>query len=227
MLDPFDDQIRAVLGNATDKVSDARSILSELTPAFHRARRVAQIKAAVTGLAVVLVASGAATAVHTTTDREPTNVIASSPMESTIVTSISPSIATSQSSVPTTTARPDRVATSSAQQSPTTTSATVPSSTTSIPGSSTTSSTNTTQPQASTTTGTETTSIESSCGSIRVSTSGATITLVGVIANAGYAIDQKDDGPETVEVSFEGPSGHCEIKAEVRNGALWTDVSTE
>ncbi len=89
-------------------------------------------------------------------------------------------------------------------------------------------STSTTAQNSSTTTPRpDTTVIESACGSIEVATSGEHIALVDVAADPGFEIDEKDNGPESVEVSFEGPGGHCEIKAEVRNGVLWTDVSSE
>ncbi len=44
--------------------------------------------------------------------------------------------------------------------------------------------------------------------------------LLDVDPNPGMAVDRKNEGPESVEVSFEGPSGHCEIEAEIKNGVL-------
>jgi hypothetical protein len=43
----------------------------------------------------------------------------------------------------------------------------------------------------------------------------------------GFDVDVKNDGPETVEVEFDGLADECEIKAEIRDGTLWTDVSPD
>jgi hypothetical protein len=51
--------------------------------------------------------------------------------------------------------------------------------------------------------------------------------LVSATADAGFETDIKNDGPEMVEVSFEGPAGHCELEAEVRNGQFWFEVESE
>lgn len=241
MSDLFDDQLRARLDSPMGRAPDARSVLDKLAPSLRRARRVAQVKTAGVGLAIVLATSGALTAgLSGGQEGESATLVATAPSEpptsspTSLPLSSSTAIASEQSSIVTsTTSQPGDTTSSSPQQSPAVTSApTVVATTdapTSIPNASTTSTPESTEPPGATSTivDSESTVIDSLCGSIEVATTGDTITLIGVVAEPGYEVDQKNAGPETVEVSFEGPGGHCEIKAEVRDGSLWSDSSTE
>lgn len=128
--------------------------------------------------------------------------------------------ASTTSDVPTTSQEP-APSTTAFTPSPTTTANSIP---TSDP---------TTTLLAPTTTGAPTTTIDpenkiySDCGHITVEIDGDAISLADVEPNPGMEVDRKNEGPKTVEVSFEGPTGHCEIEAEIKDGALHAEVSNE
>ncbi len=69
--------------------------------------------------------------------------------------------------------------------------------------------------------------LSSSCGSITFRVEGSNVTLISTDAGPRYAVDVKSAGPEKVEVGFEAPTGHCELKAEIDDGRLDTDVDEE
>jgi hypothetical protein len=117
-------------------------------------------------------------------------------------TSVTATTPTTSGPAPTSTVQP--APTTSASQ--TTSSTTAPSTTVS-------------EPAPTTTVATETV-IPSQCGSITVAISSDTIILLDVDPNPGMAVDRKNEGSESVEVSFEGPGGHCEIEAEIKYGVL-------
>ncbi len=247
MSDPFDDTLRSRFGATAEPYLDAPAVLSGLTPTLRRARRAAQIRSGVTGLAVALASSGVAAVLlmgggadpeETVVAVPPTDPVASSTSVTsesdlpTIVAPVSPKPEGATSTTTTTASDATTAATAVETTVPprSTTPETAPQTTlpsTTVTSSASVSPSTTARNSTTTTQGTNTTVIESACGSIEVATSGENITLLDVAADPGYEIDEKDDGPENVEVSFEGPGGHCEIKAEVRNGVLWTDVSSE
>ena len=237
MSDDFDDHLRSRLFDAVGPSADADSVLDDLRPALTRARRAAWLRTGAAGLVLVLGTSGAAAAVLTTVDDGPESVVVAtapamttgsitSPMsepttttaETSVMSSPPPSTATSSAStVGTTSSRPTET---THDADPTTTSNTAdPTTTTSSASSAPSEPTTTERPSTS--------SIESVCGSIVVSVVGEVIELVRSLADDGYEIDEKSSGPESVEVSFESSTNHCEIKAEVRDGELWTDVDEE
>ena len=67
--------------------------------------------------------------------------------------------------------------------------------------------------------------IDSACGSVDVRFFGDDVELVEVWANAGFAIDIKNDGPEQVEVGLHGGDDECELKARVVGGELVTTAN--
>jgi hypothetical protein len=66
--------------------------------------------------------------------------------------------------------------------------------------------------------------IESACGAVVVQTVDDRVELVEVLANAGFAIDVKSDGPENIEVGLHGGDDECELKARIIAGQLVTEV---
>ena len=54
----------------------------------------------------------------------------------------------------------------------------------------------------------------SDCGSIMVNINRSPINLISVHENPGFTPEVKNDGPESVEVSFTGPDSDCEVRAE-------------
>ena len=66
--------------------------------------------------------------------------------------------------------------------------------------------------------------IDSACGAVVVQTIDGRVELVEVLANAGFAIDVKSDGPENVEVGLHGGDDECELKARIIGGQLVTEV---
>jgi hypothetical protein len=66
--------------------------------------------------------------------------------------------------------------------------------------------------------------IDSACGSVDVRFMDDRVELVEVLANAGFAVDVKNDGSETVEVGLHGGNDECELKAHVVSGKLVTSV---
>jgi hypothetical protein len=67
--------------------------------------------------------------------------------------------------------------------------------------------------------------IDSACGSVDVRYNGDRVELGEVLANAGFAVDVKSDGPENVEVGLHGGNDECELKAIVLGGQLVTSVN--
>lgn len=256
MADPFDDRLRCELQQAVGSSADAHSVLGNLTPSMRRARRRHvrhQAMAATTGLlaiAAVVAGVGTYSPNHDRTtvvaaaptgeanahDESPTlsataNVVTSAPTTASTVDSSAAVTSSSTTSWPTT--APGPAPTTSAPTSPaeSTSSTSGPSVSTSIPPTSDISS-STTEPTA--TTGGPTTgvpsneqTVESVCGSMVVLIDAANISLVDTQPDPGFGTDIKSAGPEQVEVSFEGSEGHCELKAEVRNGQLWSDVDDD
>jgi hypothetical protein len=66
--------------------------------------------------------------------------------------------------------------------------------------------------------------IDSACGSVDIRFLDDRVELVAVLANAGFAVDVKSDGPENVEVGLHGGNDECELKASVVGGQLTTSV---
>ena len=240
MSDPFDDHLRSGLGSSPGANADA--VLSGLRPSLRRARRVQQVKSGVAGVALVAVSVGALLTVGNGRGEVQETIVAVAPEQDDAVASPTtdssePSVSFVESTrsadaeVPTT----DASSTSSAGSSVATTAPSEPVSPSSTSTSPTSTSPSTTEGSSSmsSTEATSTTvaagerTLESPCGSIVVSIDGDDIALLDVFPDAGFGVDEKDDGPETVEVSFEGPDGHCEVEAEVRDGALWSETSTE
>ena len=239
MSDPFDDHIRAKLGHSMNSRAGADAALNRMAPSLRRARRVAQVRTGVTGLAVVLACTGAIAAVVVGARDPEQSIVVATPSPESATTSVNTTVeAETSSSVDTSSVdSTDAPAASNDQAESTDTAGTAP--TSSLPttattgaaattvtslttGSSATSSSSTTS-----TTAAETSVVESVCGSIEVAIDGQNITLIASVAAAGFETDEKSHGPEKVEVSFEGPDSHCEIEAEVRDGVLWSDVDTE
>jgi len=54
----------------------------------------------------------------------------------------------------------------------------------------------------------------SDCGSIMVNINRSPINLISVHENPGFTPEVKNDGPESVEVSFTGPDSDCKVRAE-------------
>ena len=69
--------------------------------------------------------------------------------------------------------------------------------------------------------------IDSPCGTVVVRVVGTDVEFVEALPQTQFDVDVKKRGPEKVEVSFEGSGGHCEIKAEWRDGELQADVESE
>ena len=65
------------------------------------------------------------------------------------------------------------------------------------------------------------------CGFVTIDITNTEITLISVDPFEGFERDVKNSGPETVEVSFESSRDHCELKAEIRDGELWTDIDDD
>lgn len=250
MSDSFDDRLRSQMSRAVPHAPDAHATLGSITPALTRARRVSQLKAGLTGVAMLLVSTGVAAALTNLPDEQVTVIATADDTEATTSTTTAPtfdqattSSIASHSDQPTTSTpeAADADQPTSTESSPTVDSTTEPSPTTTAsaaPSSSSTSSTSTPGSTSSSTTSPSSTTssiyssanptlIVSDCGSIEVDLDDDDITLVETSPHPGYETDSKSTGPEKVEVSFEGPGGHCEIEAEVRNSELWTDISTE
>ena len=69
--------------------------------------------------------------------------------------------------------------------------------------------------------------INTDCGTVEVALVGSGIELVDANANTGLTVDVKHAGPDEIEISFEGAGMHCEVKAENRDGVLWSDTDNE
>lgn len=130
----------------------------------------------------------------------------------------------------------DRVAANAATTTPTTLAAptTVPTvipdaTTTTLPVSTTTGPVSTTSTTAGgtttipTTTGSSTAYRTTPGGTVGVSVSGSAVTLLSAQPAPGYATDVEDDGPEQVEVEFDGESAEYTVRARIVDGVLtWT-----
>ena len=229
MSDSFDDRLRSGLDSSLRTEADVDAVLSGLRPSLRRARRSQQIKSGVAGLVLVAVSGGVFMVLGNGGDGVRQTVVAVAPEEE----------ETAEPSTPTTSERPTSTAeipTTAGTSTASTVAPTVPaepatSSSTSTTPATTTPSTSEVSTSSSVTTSTTTvtgqTIVESTCGSIVVSIAGDDIALVGAFPEPGFVVDRKDDGPETVEVSFESPTGHCEIEAEARDGILSSEISTE
>ena len=228
MADPLDNQLRSQIQRSVASTEDAASTLNQLGPSLRQARRRRQIGVGVARLAGVLLIAGAGVfALDSRPADDRTTVVATAPTES-LPGLPSPD---DDAAAPTTSFRPSRSdpsATTSEEadsSSPSTAATSTPSTTaptSTVPTTSTGDGSSTT---AALPTGNET--IDSTCGSIEVSVEGSDLSLAGVDADPGYEIDVKEQGPEKIEVSLEGPSGHCEFRAEIRDGALWSEVDEE
>ena len=239
MSDPFDDRLRAKLGHATSSTERADAALAGMAPSLRRARRTAQVKTGLAGLAIVLAVSGGITAVVAGVREPEQSIVVAGPPPGSPSTMVDGTPLTdtagSGNDEPESTEVGNTVSTTSSLNPsvPTTvigdgSTTTAPAQSTSLAVSSSTGASTTAPPDSSTSTSnSDVTVVESDCGFIEVEVNGQSVALVASVASAGYEIDEKDDGPESIEVSFEGQGGHCEIKAEVRNGALWTDVETD
>ncbi len=233
MSDPFDEHLRTRLVQSASNDPAAHAALTELGPSLRRAHRVHQVKTGVVALVAVMATVGlGAGLINNNLDGEGTTVIAAVPDDDSITTTSGPT--TTSAPTPPTTAIPEPVTptTSAPGADPATTNQTTPQTTTETPEPAATDTTPpssappTTAPET-TTPAPEQTTIDSECGSIIVSVNGDDIELVQSNADQGFAVDEKNEGPESVEVSFEGAARHCEIEAEVRDGALSSEVSNE
>lgn len=68
------------------------------------------------------------------------------------------------------------------------------------------------------------TQIDSACGSVVVETVDDRVDLVDVMANPGFTVDVRSDGPDDVEVGLHGGNDECELEARVIGGQLVTSV---
>jgi hypothetical protein len=256
MTDPFDNRLREKLRSSVPTTAESHSALAGLTPSLRRARRVRQLRTGLAGMAAIVVTAGAAAiTLSNTASGHNTTVVAAAPNDVTgASTTDSPTTAATPTSARPTSIgaaqadisgvgeeRQGRTLEStpgiSPEAGPSSTISTEPvaptSDTTTSPTASTSPSTTMPMNPSSSPTNTSATTpagqstIDSPCGSVVVSIDVNDLALIDVQPKAGFSVDQKDDGPETVEVSFEGPSGHCEITAEVRDGMLWTDDEDE
>ena len=69
--------------------------------------------------------------------------------------------------------------------------------------------------------------LRSNCGTVIVEAEGTNVSLVETNPLSGYSTDVKNDGPESIEVSFDGSRGHCELHAEFEDGELEIKISNE
>ncbi len=243
MAESFDDRLRDRINTAVPNAADAHSTLLGLAPSLRSARRTRRLRTGLAGAAAVVMTTGAAAAFVDDAPDGGTTIVAVSPSPITQAPTTDPPSTTSATDpMRDTTSSPPRVdddldgttALANTEIATATTvehGSSVPVASTTAPGTITTTSTPppdpTTIPSSTTTAPSGRSTIGSPCGSVVVFTDGDRITLVESRPNVGYETDEKDDGPESIEVSFEGPSGHCEIRAEVRDGQIWTDVDAE
>ncbi len=245
-----DDELRERFRQVFTRPHDAGAALTALKPVMTRARRRRQVRTGASAAAIALVFASGAGAMTSRGDAPPVDppAVAIPPAveiladpSTTVTTTIGPheSATTDQPAARPTT--PGGAPLLDAEL--TTTTPPVPRPTPTPPAVSPTSTvdrpntgpptptqsavTTTVSPGPTATTPPAPVTIDSSCGSIVVQVEADTVTLLSVQADPGMAVDVKNDGPEEVEVSLEGPTGHCEIKAEVRDGQLSIDVDDE
>lgn len=248
MSDQFDDQVRAEMQARLDRegppAGGASATLDELMPRMvsSRHRRRMAVGAAMTSVAVVVTAGAAA--LTGSLGGEDRQAVLVNPASGSTVTSDSPSASQSPTttddrlggSPATDTSLPSGGATSTSVQ-PGVTTTTLddspdPSSPiTTIPGDA---STSTTTPGQTSTTMPDGPPAEprqevlsSDCGTITVDVGGYDVRLLDTDPNPGMGVEIRKSGPDRVEVRFENDSRRCEIRAEVRNGDLWTEVKNE
>lgn len=229
MSDPFDEELRTRLGRSAGGGLPAHKALAELGPTLRRARRVHQVRSGVVGLVAALAIVGVgANLVGDRFGDDGTTVVAAIPEDDSDRTTSSPTSTSVPTSLPTQTSADGTPTTLVPDSEPETTDQTTPQTTTQTSEPTNTDTTPaTTTPPSTTPPDTEQSTIDSDCGSIIVSVSDDDIELIEVDPDPGFEPDEKNGGPERVEVSFEGPDGHCEIEAEVRNGMLSSEVSNE
>lgn len=224
--DRIDERLRSALAGTVNRESEnATRVLAQLKPAVVRARRIDHAKQALLGVGAAAVLVGGIGLVGSLLDNgtEGSSTIAGVPdVEVPVEDDPAPRIVTGTTDA-------SSVTVASADQAGRSTVADTPIPT--LPESSaTTASTSTSPTSTSSTTATSTslppgqTLIQSGCGSIVVSVDGEDVSVVEIHPAEGYSIDEKSSGPESIEVSFEGGGEHCELKAEVRNGELKTEV---
>ena len=226
-IDPIDDLIRDQmrdsfpLGQGTPA---ATSTLDALGPQMTRARsrhRARQTSVALVGASVLIVglftivpkfgeSDSELNLAGPTTSTLDTDALGRS-LEDPSSTGVEPTTtaAPTPTSTPTTTAGPTTTAAPTATAPPTTT---LEPTTTDAP-------TTTTEPDANV--------ITTSCGTLEIELVGSGIALVSTNPNSGFAVDVKEDGPSKIEVSFESEGLHCEVRAENRDGQLWSEVDND
>jgi cytoskeletal protein RodZ len=236
MSNDFDDKLRERLQQSFPATATSRNALNELGPALGSARRRHTLVTGVLSLvALGVMGVGALGLIAAMQDDSTPDVVVGAPSPGD-VSEVSTTAAPSDVPVdPTVNLKDGTTATITAPAPTSTPPTTTDAQPTSAPSS--TSPPTTTQPTttvlgAATTTPPTTVdprnqSVDSDCGSIMVTVNGTAIVLIDVNADVGFEIDEKNAGPEKIEVSFENEEAHCEITAEVRDGQLWTDIRNE
>jgi hypothetical protein len=246
----LDERLRAVLQDSVAGDSASAAALRSVSPRLRAARRRHQIRIAIVTTAALGLAGTAAAITIPRLSSDPSVIVVSGPdgpgtgvtprpTETTPVattgdvpTRRSTTTVPSSDRAPIGTPNPPTpdagnptpttgLSTTSAQPTPSTTTPGAAGGSTPTTGPSTSSAA---QPDTSTTPAQV---IETDCGSISVSIRGDSIWLTATQADPGYAEDVKEAGPQAVEVSFEGPGGHCEIHAWARNGVLMSEIDDE
>ena len=64
----------------------------------------------------------------------------------------------------------------------------------------------------------------SDCGTVTVVLDGSTVRIVSMTPSPGYTASVGDDGPQSIEVKFDGPVGTCELHAELKSSDLDVEI---
>jgi len=59
---------------------------------------------------------------------------------------------------------------------------------------------------------------------VTVALDGSTVQILSVAPNPDYTATVGDDGPQSIEVKFDGPAGMCEIHAELKSSGLDVEI---
>ncbi len=69
--------------------------------------------------------------------------------------------------------------------------------------------------------------VQSNCGSITVTWTGANISLTATQPAAGFSPEIENAGPEEIKVKFDNGDAKCEIEAQIEAGTLVTEVEND
>lgn len=240
--DRIDARLRAELRADLGPVDDANEVLESLTPAFARATRVHRARLVLASASMLAVLAGGIALLGSLASDGPQQLTVAEGPDGLVEPPVDDPSTADGVARPTTTIEVDvGTGLTDGDGSPSTVPASDGSATTAEPAGSATAptpasstlrppstaapsiiSTPSTSPSPSTTLGPGETAIETDCGTVIVLVEGSAVSVVDVEPKRGYRVDIKSDGPQEIEVGFEGGPDQCEVHGRMEGGRLVT-----